>query len=83
MDFMLRLAENPFKGRASFGRESFNPFSDKQLTLLGIVPQQACHFSSLSIFCLGCKTIRRRAARRLIVLHPKQNIESDLKLQTC
>ena len=40
-------------------------------------------FSSLSIFCLGCKTISRRAARRLIVLRPKQNMESGLKWQTC
>jgi hypothetical protein len=50
---------------------------------MGIVPKQVCHFSSLSIFCLGCKTISRRAARRLIVLHPKQKIESELKWQTC
>ena len=42
-----------------------------------------CRFSSLSIFCLECKTISRRAARWLIVLHPKQNIESELKWQTC
>ena len=28
-----------------------------------------------------CKTISRRAARRLIVLHPKQNIESEPKWQ--
>src|ERR1700721_2907226 len=60
-----------------------NSFPDKWLNLLGIVPEQVCHFSSLSIFCLGCKTISRRAARRLIVLHPKQNIESELKWQTC
>ena len=38
---------------------------------------QVCHFSSLSILCLGCTKISRRAARRLIVLHPKQNIESE------
>src|ERR1700731_4101562 len=50
---------------------------------MGIVPKQVCHFSSLSILCLGCKTIRRRAARRLIVLHPTQIIESDIKWQTC
>jgi hypothetical protein len=49
----------------------FNPFPDKQLTLLGIMPKQVCHFSSLSIFCLGCKMISRRAAHRLIVLRPK------------
>jgi hypothetical protein len=41
------------------------------------------HFSSLSIFCLGCKTISRRAARRLIVLHPKHNLEGELKWQAC
>jgi len=40
------------------------------------------HFSSLSIFCLGCKMISLRAARRLIALHRKQNIESELKQQT-
>jgi hypothetical protein len=59
--------------------EQINPFHDEQLTLLGTVPKQVCHFRSLSLslFCLGCKTISRRAARRLIVLHPKQNIESD------
>jgi len=38
------------------------------------LPKQVCHFSSLHIFCLRCKMISRRAARRLIVLHPKQNI---------
>src|ERR1700731_3591451 len=64
----------------------FNPFPDKQLKLLGILPEQVCHFSSLpifSIFCLGCKRISQRAARRLILLHPKQNIENELKWQTC
>jgi len=41
--------------------------------ICGIVPKQICHFSQLSIFCLGCKTISRRAARRrLLVLHPNQ-----------
>jgi hypothetical protein len=50
---------------------------------MGIVKKQVYHFGSLSIFCLGCKTISRRAARRLIVLHPKQNIESEQKWQTC
>jgi len=34
----------------------------------------ACHFGSLCIFCLGYNTIRRGAVRRLIVLHPRQNI---------
>src|ERR1700721_2041360 len=61
----------------------FNPFPDEQLNLLGIVPKQVCHFSSLCIFCLGCNTISRRAVRRLIVLHRKQNIESELKWLTC
>jgi len=50
---------------------------------MGTVPEQVCHFGSLSIFCLGCKTISRRAARRLIVWHPKQNIENELNWQTC
>jgi hypothetical protein len=44
---------------------------------------KVCHFSSLSIFCFGCKTINWRAAHRLIVLDPKQNIESELKWQAC
>jgi len=62
----------------------FNPFPEaQQLILLGIVPKQVCRFSSLSISCSGCKTNSRRAARRLIVLHPKQNIESEQKWQTC
>jgi len=54
-----------------------------QLYLLGTMPKQVCQFSSLSIFCLGCKIISQRAACRLIVLHPKQNIESELNWQTC
>jgi len=40
-------------------------------------------FGSLFIFCLGSKMIGRRAARRLIILHPKQHVESELKLKTC
>jgi len=31
------------------------------------------------LFGFGCKTISRQAARRLIVLRSKQNIESELK----
>jgi hypothetical protein len=57
----------------------FNPFPDKQPNVVGVVPEQICHFSSLDIFCLGCKTISRRSARELIVLHPKQNISSERK----
>jgi len=38
-----------------------------------------CYLSSLSIFYVGRKTISRRVARRLKVLHPNQNIESELK----
>jgi len=48
---------------------------------MGNVPEQVCHFSSLSTFCLGCKTISRRAARRPIAPHPKQNTESEQKWQ--
>jgi len=59
-----------------------NPFTDKQLNLLGNVPKQACHFGSVFVFCLGCKTVSRRAARLLIVLHPEQNMESELEWQT-
>ena len=64
-------------------RGGLNLFPDEQLFLDGRRAKTSCHFSSLSIFCLGRKTITRRAARRLIVLHPKQNIESELKWQTC
>jgi len=35
---------------------------------------------SLSISCLGRKTISRRAAHQLIALRSKQNIESDGKM---
>jgi len=59
---------------------SFNPFPDEQLNLLGTAPKQVCHFSSLYIYCLGCKNDQR--ARRLIILHLKQNIYSELKWQT-
>jgi len=45
------------------------------------VPKQVCHFGSLSRFRLGFKTTSRRAAaRRLIVLHPEQSIDSELKM---
>src|SRR6202044_2702621 len=54
-----------------------------ELILDGHRAKTSLHVSSLSIFCFGCKTISRRTARRLIVLHPKQNIESELKWQTC
>jgi len=60
-----------------------NPFPNEQQHLLGIVEKQLGHVGSLALFCLECKTIIRRAARRLIALHPKQNIESELKRQTC
>jgi len=63
--------------------QCINPLNYKQLNLLRIVPEQVCDFSSLSIFCLECKTFSRRAAQRLIVLHPRQNIESERKWQTC
>jgi len=35
---------------------TFNSYPDEQPNMLGIVPEQDCHFSSLSIFCSGCKT---------------------------
>jgi len=60
-----------------------NPFTDEQLNFLCTGPLQIYHFSSLSIFCLGCKTISRRAALWLIALHTIQNIQSELKRQTC
>jgi len=60
-----------------------NPFPDEQLSLIGILPEQVCHFGSLCVFCLGCKTISRRAARRLIALHHKQGVQIEQKWQTC
>ncbi len=51
--------------------DRFNPFRDGQLIVDGHCAKTSLHFDSLSIFCLGCKTISGRAARRLIVLHPK------------
>jgi len=65
-----------------YGVVYFNAFPDEQLNLFGIVRKQVGNFSSLNIFCLGCNTISRRAARRLIVLHPERNIESEQKWQT-
>jgi len=46
------------------------------------------HLASFAIlirflFCGGFKSISRRTVRRLIALHPKQNIESELKWKTC
>jgi hypothetical protein len=34
-------------------------------------------------YLYGAKQSARRAARRLIALHPKQNSESEQKWQTC
>jgi len=45
--------------------------------------KQICYFSSFSTFRLGQKRICQRADRRLIVLHPKQNTESEPKEQIC
>jgi len=47
------------------------------------MPKQFCHFSSFSVFCLGRKMISRRAARRLMLLHPEQNLKSELKWKIC
>jgi len=65
-----------------------NPLTDSQLNFVVCFfcphqSEQVCHFSSLSRFCQGCKTISRRAARWLIVLRPKQIPESEPKWQTC
>jgi len=49
--------------------------------MLGTVPKEVCHCSPPSIFCLGCKTISHRVARRLIVSRLKQNTPSELKKQ--
>jgi len=56
----------------------FNPVSDKQHFNEPQNITSFCHFSSLSIYCFGCRTINRRAARRLIVVHPKKYIKSEL-----
>ena len=65
----------------------FNMSASKELTNKQRVnaPQNltSCNFSSLYIFCLGQDTISWRFARLLIVLHPKRDIESELKWQTC
>ncbi len=47
---IVELLEPP-----SFKNDTLYPFPDEQLNLLDIVPKQVCHFSSFSIFCLGCK----------------------------
>jgi len=58
-----------------------DPFPGELLNLAGHRAKTSLPFifSSFSIFCLGYKTISRREARRRIVLHPKQNMESELK----
>jgi len=60
-----------------------NPLTDDQRsdTLQNITSLP--FYFAFYIFFLGHKTINRRAARWLIVLHPKQNLESELKWQTC
>ncbi len=63
--------------------QCFNPFPEEQLILDGRRAKTSMPFNSLSIFCLGCKTISRQAARQLIVLHYKQTIENELEWQTC
>jgi len=53
-----------------------NPLTDEQHLNICLRHKihKVCYICSLHIFCLGCKTISCRAAHRLIVLHPKQNI---------
>jgi len=46
-------------------------------------PKQVYHFSSLSVFVYYVKASADEQLARLIVLHSKQNIESELKWQTC
>jgi hypothetical protein len=60
-----------------------NLFPDKQLNLLCMEQKQVFNFCSIFIHCLGCKTLSQRAARRLIVLHPKHNIVSQLRWHEC
>jgi len=63
-------------------QSSFNPITDEQhFDALQNITSLPLKFTS--IFCLGRKTISQRAARRLMVLHPKQNKESVLKRQNC
>jgi len=59
---------------------SVNPLTGDQQTFVSTM-QQVCQLNSLSIFCLACKTISQRKALRVIVLRPKQKIESELILQ--
>jgi len=47
----------------------FNPLPDEQLNLLVTVSKQVCHFSSLSLFCVGCKTKYRKLAKTLDFVH--------------
>jgi len=61
----------------------FNPLTDEQhFNAPQNVTSCFCFFSSLGVFCLRRETIRRRATRWLMVLHPKQNIEGGLQWQT-
>jgi len=57
----------------------------KWQTFFGTAPTKICSaiIRSVSIFCVKCKTIGRRAARRLIVLHPKHTIDIEHEMQTC
>jgi len=57
--------------------------TDDQLCFLGTVPKQVFRLSSLYIFCLVFKTLSRRAALWLMVLHPKQNLERELQWKIC
>jgi len=65
------------RGLAAQKLDSVNYFTDEQLNLLATVPKHVFHINSLYTFCLGCETISQRAARRQIILYPKQNIYSE------
>jgi len=54
---------------------TLNPFTDEQLNLFGWhCEKTSWPFQFTLYILLRMQTISRQAARRLIVLHPKQNI---------
>jgi len=56
----------------------FNPFTDKQLNVLGTMPNKFAISVHFLYFVWDAKRLVGRAVRRLIVLHPMQDIESEL-----
>jgi len=71
---LLRTSHETRVVNVTLGYLNINPFPDEQLNLLGIVPEQDCHFSSLSIFYLGCKLVRFCASKCIKVHHHKNAV---------